>query len=622
MTQAFNLSQFANTLDVNGKTDLGTGVRNTLPVANGGTGITAPGTSGNVLTSNGTAWVSLAATSGFSGGTVNAASGTALTLTSSSTQVQVVQFTSVVNSIVTLPSATTLTAKGAPIFRIINNSQCNAPITIKNAAGTVLASVSVTKGVDITLADNSTSAGVWYCDDVAILPTPSTIDPNSLTQASITYGAFSVVSSYVMALTDSTYVLCMVGIKDPGTTWTANFGAIAITVSGSSFTVGSLATVLLHNADYRDYTNTLNGRVEAFRMTSTTGVIHGGLSCVDAIYSSPTSCCGGGYTYYSRASQGSVVFTVSGTTCTLGAVNANNLPTSFAATNNLVNSTELSAYIYNPTRFAVSGSIFATVGNTSWTTNGTMADWRYGLSGNLQVTLTSISGTTQTNGTAVSLGANIGAVMAATSHTANAFVMSYYTCSALGSSNGIRKTVTCANSGTTPTWGTASNLDASVVQINTSTMRCTNSVVLSTTKVVLPYFLADQYQFRVVNISGTTPTATTNIMTLTTSTPMFIFRSSTEFLALNEQSTQMSSSNNPLPTTPTNTNRTFSKYAVSAADVIYKKTDYTFVADSQSTTVLFVAGIPLPTSGSTTCIAGTLLSPSGQIYLVKGTLPA
>lgn len=33
----------------------------TIPVANGGTGLTSPGASGNVLTSNGTAWVSQAA---------------------------------------------------------------------------------------------------------------------------------------------------------------------------------------------------------------------------------------------------------------------------------------------------------------------------------------------------------------------------------------------------------------------------------------------------------------------------------------------------------------------------------------------------------------------------------
>lgn len=60
MTQAFNLSQFANKVDSTGKADLTTAVTGTLPVANGGTGVTSPGTSGNLLTSNGTSWVSSA----------------------------------------------------------------------------------------------------------------------------------------------------------------------------------------------------------------------------------------------------------------------------------------------------------------------------------------------------------------------------------------------------------------------------------------------------------------------------------------------------------------------------------------------------------------------------------
>lgn len=39
---------------------LTTGITGTLPVANGGTGLTSPGASGNLLTSNGTAWTSSA----------------------------------------------------------------------------------------------------------------------------------------------------------------------------------------------------------------------------------------------------------------------------------------------------------------------------------------------------------------------------------------------------------------------------------------------------------------------------------------------------------------------------------------------------------------------------------
>lgn len=79
MTQAFNLSQFANKVNSSGQADLTSAVTGILPVANGGTGassltannvilgngtsavqLVAPGTSGNVLTSDGTGWVSAA----------------------------------------------------------------------------------------------------------------------------------------------------------------------------------------------------------------------------------------------------------------------------------------------------------------------------------------------------------------------------------------------------------------------------------------------------------------------------------------------------------------------------------------------------------------------------------
>jgi hypothetical protein len=87
MTQAFNLSQFANNVNTSGQASLTAAVSGTLPVANGGTGATsltannvilgngtgavqvvAPSTSGNVLTSNGSTWISAAGSSyaGFS----------------------------------------------------------------------------------------------------------------------------------------------------------------------------------------------------------------------------------------------------------------------------------------------------------------------------------------------------------------------------------------------------------------------------------------------------------------------------------------------------------------------------------------------------------------------------
>lgn len=102
MTQAYNLSQLANKVNTSGQVDVSTGITGTVPIANGGTGTTsttfvnaatnvtgtlpvanggtgaatltannvllgngtsavqvvAPGTSGNILTSNGTTWTS------------------------------------------------------------------------------------------------------------------------------------------------------------------------------------------------------------------------------------------------------------------------------------------------------------------------------------------------------------------------------------------------------------------------------------------------------------------------------------------------------------------------------------------------------------------------------------
>jgi len=77
MTQAFNLSQLANKVNTSGQLDVATGVTGIQAVANGGTGaatltannvllgngtsaiqVVAPGSNGNILTSNGSTWIS------------------------------------------------------------------------------------------------------------------------------------------------------------------------------------------------------------------------------------------------------------------------------------------------------------------------------------------------------------------------------------------------------------------------------------------------------------------------------------------------------------------------------------------------------------------------------------
>jgi len=63
---AWNSTDFIKVLS--NPVTLTTDVTGTLPAANGGTGITTPGTAGNVLTSNGSAWVSSASTAGITAG--------------------------------------------------------------------------------------------------------------------------------------------------------------------------------------------------------------------------------------------------------------------------------------------------------------------------------------------------------------------------------------------------------------------------------------------------------------------------------------------------------------------------------------------------------------------------
>lgn len=82
MTQAFNLAQLANNINTSGQLDATDGLTGSVPVANGGTGrssitannvilgngtsalqVVAPSTSENVLTSNGSTWVSQALSS-------------------------------------------------------------------------------------------------------------------------------------------------------------------------------------------------------------------------------------------------------------------------------------------------------------------------------------------------------------------------------------------------------------------------------------------------------------------------------------------------------------------------------------------------------------------------------
>ena len=128
---------------------------NALPITSGGTGLTSPGTSGNILTSNGTAWTSSTPvpTTGSGGTTITGS----VTLTSSSAASMTVIPTTP-GLYVTLPSATTC-SKGGILFSIFNNGDYD--YGIKNSAGTQLGWVLPRTNSIVGLSDNSTAIGIW-----------------------------------------------------------------------------------------------------------------------------------------------------------------------------------------------------------------------------------------------------------------------------------------------------------------------------------------------------------------------------------------------------------------------------------------------------------------------------
>ena len=131
---------------------------NSVLIGNGTSALklVAPGTSGNVLSSDGTNWASTAAATS-SGGASTVSQGTSLTLTSASNRVQVVSLTAGSLSVI-LPDATTLSA-GGPTF-IITNAGTNG-FTVKQNGGIVLASLTSGQSVMCEVYDISTATGKW-----------------------------------------------------------------------------------------------------------------------------------------------------------------------------------------------------------------------------------------------------------------------------------------------------------------------------------------------------------------------------------------------------------------------------------------------------------------------------
>ena len=152
-----------------GGTGLGTLTANNVILGNGASApnFVAPGANGNILSSNGTTWVSTPPVSGARSGASYAtlSVGTPnITLTDSSNQLQVITATAEGQTI-TLPDMTTLT-KGNGYFVFYNTS--SYPIGLKDTGGTIREYLYPSKtgspisAVALNIEDTSTANGVWH----------------------------------------------------------------------------------------------------------------------------------------------------------------------------------------------------------------------------------------------------------------------------------------------------------------------------------------------------------------------------------------------------------------------------------------------------------------------------
>jgi hypothetical protein len=132
---------------------LSTGVTGTLPLANGGTGVTASTGANSVMLRDANQNTTINNIAFGTTTTVTAGGTTVLTVASASVQ----NFTGTSAQNVQLPDATTLIL--GHLYYI--NNQSNNNVSIKNNAGTTLYTLSGGAATQLTLITNSTANGTW-----------------------------------------------------------------------------------------------------------------------------------------------------------------------------------------------------------------------------------------------------------------------------------------------------------------------------------------------------------------------------------------------------------------------------------------------------------------------------
>jgi hypothetical protein len=229
----------------------------TLPVANGGTGVTASSGANSVVLRD--ANQNITANSIIEGFTSVAASGTQITLTVASTPSFLV--TGSGGQVIQLPNATTLQNGVVYLF---NNNQSSGAISVNNNSGTLVATIPSGGFTVVSLLSNATAAGSWERHEQA--PSNVTWSTNTL--------------DYAGSITSATWNGNAVAINRGGTgaaTQQAAINALAGATTSAQFLRGNGTNVAMSAIQASDVP-TLNQSTTgtADNVTGTVAVANGG----------------------------------------------------------------------------------------------------------------------------------------------------------------------------------------------------------------------------------------------------------------------------------------------------------------------------------------------------------
>jgi len=165
----------SNSISVTGNGSItATAYSGTLPVANGGTGVTTSSGANSVVLRDSNSNVS--ANNFYAGFTNQAASGTTLTLTAASAPNYAISGSG--GQVIKLPDATTLPNGTLYSF---NNNQSSGTITVQNNSGTTVCTTQSGAYIYLVLLSNGSAAGTWDYHNVA--PSNASWSTNTLSWA-------------------------------------------------------------------------------------------------------------------------------------------------------------------------------------------------------------------------------------------------------------------------------------------------------------------------------------------------------------------------------------------------------------------------------------------------------